>query len=1580
MKRYYSQLTLCLVAAFCFLGTLQAQINQQKNSNHQGQPAISLSDAQRQHRLGQIKESSIPAFLSRMAESGLITNSDTEYLITSEHISSISGINHQYYRQAIGGIEVLGTESSLHVMSDGNMIMAHNKFVKELSAQLNRSSASLTAEAAIRSVAQKKRYGSPVNLSQTKSLTGVDQHGEYNHAGISQYNIPVRQVYTLTENGVRLAWELSIAELDSSDWFNYLVDANSGDIISQVNWTVSCLNDVEHDHDHGHDDTHLIDDAISSRNNAESTTASALLPDTYNVYPMPVESPNHGSRSSVVNPHNTTASPFGWHDTNGVAGAESNYTIGNNCDAYDDSSSTVSGTGSGVNSERAWGGSGPALVFNYPINTNVTVGDGSIDAAVTNLFYWTNVIHDVLYFYGFDEAAGNFQENTYGNGGTGGDLVWAEAQDGSGTCNANFATPPDGGNPRMQMYVCGTRDGDLDNAVIVHEYGHGISNRLTGGPANAGALQNAEQMGEGWSDYYGLMLTMTASDTRTQARGIGTWLVGQAANGPGIRPAPYSTSTGVNNFTYADVSDSGTISQPHGIGFIWSTMLWEMTWDLIDLYGFDADFYQGTGGNNIAMNLVTEGMKLQAASPGFIDGRNAILAADQAIYGGAHECLIWDAFARRGLGFSADQGSSASRFDGVEAFDVPPILLTITNDVYCNTEGPVVLSGGVVSGGVYSGPGVTDDGNGSTFTFDPGTAGVGVHVVSYNANDCSGTPGSDTATITVTDGDPLLNCQDITVDLDASGNATIEWSDVVTNSIPGGYAAFAGTYAPESFTGTNVSLGDDNGTAALPIGFDFEFYDTTYTEFYIASNGFVSFTGNGMTGPASWTPAAIPTAAEPNGMIAVVWDDISPNQSGTIKYGTLGTAPNRKLVVEYLNVPHYPNGPATISAQLHLFEGSNRIEIHLIDVQSDGGNRVLGIENAAGDDGLAYPGGNLTNWNASAFTAVFEPQPDTFALNCGNSVTVSLDKTDFTCDDAGVVPVTVTADDGNGGVSTCVANVTVNPVTTTYSGGIWSGGVPDAGTRAVIAQNYNTATGGDITACDCVVNSGRTLTVGADDFLDINKDITVNGTLIVEHQGIVVQRNKDAVVTNNGTINVEVTTPNLLYDDFMAVGSPMDVESRGGVFTGVRNVFYHTPANFVPNAGVTSATNFADDNADFWQLYTSGTINPGEAYLIFPQDGASGTVDLTFSQGTLNNGDVTLSKTYNGAATNPSGTPNIYANPYASPISAVDFLTDNGLNDVYFWEHITAPSSDIPGPYNYDYSMDDISIYNRISGGVPAANDTGSSTQPNGVISTAQGFGVLASSNGSVTFTNSMRLTSGNTTLRDSDEEYNRLLLRVSNNDYEYPLGSNMLIAYHPEATDGLDAGDTNYLDTTISLYSHLDDTNKFLTIQSLEEFNQEDKVLLGFNTVVEASLEYTIDLTQVEGADLTDRSIYLIDNLLGVITDLTEESYVFRANPGQQPGRFTLQFERETLSTAQSELEAIGMYPNPTDGLLNIISPRTPITQVVIYDLQGREVYKQQMEVTNQVSLNIDNLQSSLYMVQISSENGQITRRLIKQ
>ena len=68
------------------------------------------------------------------------------------------------------------------------------------------------------------------------------------------------------------------------------------------------------------------------------------------------------------------------------------------------------------------------------------------------------------------------------------------------------------------------RDSDLDNGVIAHEYGHGISNRLTGGPANVTCLQNAEQMGEGWSDWFALVLTPEAGDTATTPRGVGNYV------------------------------------------------------------------------------------------------------------------------------------------------------------------------------------------------------------------------------------------------------------------------------------------------------------------------------------------------------------------------------------------------------------------------------------------------------------------------------------------------------------------------------------------------------------------------------------------------------------------------------------------------------------------------------------------------------------------------------------------------------------------------------------------------------------------------------------------------------------------------------------------------------------------------------------------------------------------------------------------------------------------------------------------------------------------------------------------------
>ena len=124
-------------------------------------------------------------------------------------------------------------------------------------------------------------------------------------------------------------------------------------------------------------------------------------------------------------------------------------------------------------------------------------------------------------------------------------------------------------------------------------------------------------------------------------------------------------------------------------------MLWELTWALIDEYGFDPDLHNGTGGNNIAMELVTEGFKLQPCSPGFVDGRDAIIDADLALNGGQNECLIWSAFAKRGLGLSASQGSSASINDGTESFDVPASCEVF--DITKTVDKPSVIAGDILT-------------------------------------------------------------------------------------------------------------------------------------------------------------------------------------------------------------------------------------------------------------------------------------------------------------------------------------------------------------------------------------------------------------------------------------------------------------------------------------------------------------------------------------------------------------------------------------------------------------------------------------------------------------------------------------------------------------------------------------------------------------------------------------------------------------------------------------------------------------------------------------------------------------------
>jgi cysteine-rich repeat protein len=574
-------------------------------------------------------------------------------------------------------------------------------------------------------------------------------------------------VYVPQQGALRLAWSLVLRTPDGRHWWQIAIDAVTGEELSRADW---------------------------------------IARESYRVYPLPTASPDDGPRTLESMPADPLASPFGWHDTNGVAGAEFTDTRGNNVSAQEDVDFDDLG------GFRPEGGAG--LDFDFAIDLAAAPSSYQ-SASITNLFYMTNIAHDLFYQYGFDEASGNFQSNNYLRGGLAGDAVQADAQDGGDTNNAQFGTPPDGAQPRMEMYlftglgarvdvtapasivglklsasaqfgpvlditgvsgslvqaldpadgtgpsttdactaltnsgaIAGTialidrgscnftvkvknaqnagaiaavvandvgddtvtmsgsdpsivisslfigqsdgddikaelgtgvsvtlralvdRDAALDNAGVLHEYAHGVTNRLTGGAATVFCLQadQSRSMGEGWSDFFQLAFTGEVGDAGTDPKFVGAYSLGEP-NGPGFRSRPYTTDFAANELTLADTASQAV---PHGVGEVWAAALWDAYWELVQAYGYDPDLYLGQGGNNLAIQLVMDGLKLQACSPTFLEARDAVFDADLNETGGDNACYLWRAFAKRGMGPTATISADPAQFTGIsEDFSLP---------------------------------------------------------------------------------------------------------------------------------------------------------------------------------------------------------------------------------------------------------------------------------------------------------------------------------------------------------------------------------------------------------------------------------------------------------------------------------------------------------------------------------------------------------------------------------------------------------------------------------------------------------------------------------------------------------------------------------------------------------------------------------------------------------------------------------------------------------------------------------------------------------------------------------------------
>jgi len=740
--------------------------------------------------------------------------------VTKEISSEKTDITNVYLSQSYKGVKILKAVSSVGI-KDNKVFYFTDKFETNISDHVNAEKPLITPSQAINKLVN---HLGIENIGNLEILAQEENRTLFSKGNTSQENISVEKVYFKQSDGaLKLAWNLNIFPLDGKHWWNARVDAITGEILDLNDWILTC-NFANSNHSKHNPTTQSQNTNFSL---LKSTNSAMVDGSRYRVFALPTESPNHGSRTLVIEPANDEASPFGWHDDNGIAGADYSTTQGNNVITQDDAD------GNNLGGNQAEGGVNLNFDFSLDLEGQPSA---SLDASLTNLFYINNMLHDITHHYGFDEDSGNFQETHYTSANVLGtqDPVIADGLDGAGINNANFGTPPDGFSPRMQMFLwesstgdaltinggsiaagyegipagfggvlseipftadlalsmdddsgtstdpydaCDTIinagsligkiavinrgtcefgdkllavqdagavgaivitdnrpigvmgegvngasvtipsiminradgdaiiaalnnaevingslmlppriDGNYDNGVIIHEFGHGISNRLTGGANNADCLiacterdedgdcipaTNTEQMGEGWSDWFALMLTMKASDVGTTGRGIATFDTEQPIDGPGIRPFRYSIDTSINPLTYGDTNNTASIFAPHGVGSIWCTMLWDLTWAYIDKYGFDTDFYNGTGGNNKIMQIIMDAMKLQVCQPGFVDGRDAILAADIALTGGEDQCIIWEVFAARGLGINASQGSALLRTDQVEDFNMP---------------------------------------------------------------------------------------------------------------------------------------------------------------------------------------------------------------------------------------------------------------------------------------------------------------------------------------------------------------------------------------------------------------------------------------------------------------------------------------------------------------------------------------------------------------------------------------------------------------------------------------------------------------------------------------------------------------------------------------------------------------------------------------------------------------------------------------------------------------------------------------------------------------------------------------------
>ncbi|GGG35733.1 hypothetical protein GCM10011344_40770 [Dokdonia pacifica] len=860
-----------------------------------------------------------------------------------------------------------------------------------------------------------------------------------------------------------------------------------------------------------------------------------------------------------------------------------------------------------------------------------------------------------------------------------------------------------------------------------------------------------------------------------------------------------------------------------------------------------------------------------------------------------------------------------------------PVTFTAPDDTCVNTAVQTGISGGLFEGGVYSGPGVTDTGDGITYSFDPMIAGIGIHTLVYTFTN----PFDTECVMTASDTIEVFALPE--VDFTAPENLPLD-------------------------AGIQTDL--NGGTPAVSI------LSTTVAIFInYEVGGFPSFIGGNIVFNSSGTMVSTDVTADNdgNGSITNLVDATALDATITLDFGNGSTG---TIVAD---------APIIGASGNLTFSGSNLvIDGDVFDFFSGTGT----ASTATMGSGI-YAGPGVTN-EASGTLYSFDP-----AVAGAGTHTITYTFTD----DNGCA---VTASD------TMEVFVDLCTSTTTYTiAGGWDNGTPNATTRAIINGNYSTAIEGDITACELIINTGAILTVADGNFISVENNITINGTLDVANTGSVVQVDENAITINNGSIAVAKTTPTLDDRNFVAMSSPVTAEARDRVYGNSRAVFSIIPSNFIPFTidflefpEFEFAENFLDDNNDYLLPATGSTATPaaGIGQLIFPQpepNVGDGAYTLTYTQspmnpGTLNSGTISVPINYNGPAT--INNYNLLGNPYASAIDVTAFINANdAVNEVYYWDHITNPTSELPGFGTSNFSMNDISIRNAMMG-IAAVNG---GTPPGQFMSSGQGFGIKADqaemvAGTPVVFTNSIRVTGNNDGFRNSETsaDIDKLWLNLTTTAFDEAIAQTG-IGFTPEATPSIDKGyDSPRVGTFLSLFTRVD-SGELLGIQAREAFEADMEIALGFSTSIEAETPYTISIGNLEGIAIENASVFIIDHASDTIVNLSEQPYTFTAQKGLHTDRFTMVFQdREVLNADEESFREsrISLYPNPSQGQVTLAyTGSSTLENAAITDVNGKIIKRIDLSNFNKSqTMDLSALARGMYFMQIISQGNTIVKKLI--